>query len=271
MPRSALLRTPEEGVYRVTGRRVRVLLQLSHHSAGQPDGWSGAPDEAVWVQSLVALVKPGLEAKGVTVTLVDGDLGSKTNPGATHPAYAQDYDAFIAPHYEANLHGMGGSFWGRAAASTTGAQDDRLGAIFWRRYQALPGVPTPHFEWNNPNVTAYYAFNLTSAHTPGILVEHGVGAPGAPDHDWMRTNLKAIAQTWVDAICEFGGISGSSTPPQEGTDMTPAQEAKLDRLLALAEAREALVWQARTQRALDVETGKPFDATKPPVDPRIKQ
>lgn len=53
-------------------------------------------------------------------------------------------------------------------------------------------------------------------------------------------------------------------------DMTPAQEAKLDRVLAILEAREPLVWIARDQRALDVETGKAFDPAKGPADPRIK-
>jgi hypothetical protein len=54
-------------------------------------------------------------------------------------------------------------------------------------------------------------------------------------------------------------------------DMTPEQEAKLDRVLALLEAEGPKVWNARAQRALDVESGRPFDATKPPLDPRIAQ
>ncbi len=57
---------------------------------------------------------------------------------------------------------------------------------------------------------------------------------------------------------------------KEDNDMTPAQEAKLDRALALLEAREALVWIARDQRQLDVETGKPFDPSHPPLDQRVR-
>jgi N-acetyl-anhydromuramyl-L-alanine amidase AmpD len=56
----------------------------------------------------------------------------------------------------------------------------------------------------------------------------------------------------------------------EDEDMTPAQEAKLDRLLALMEARENLVWSARVQRQLDVETGKAFNPASTPQDQRIK-
>ena len=162
---------------------------------------------------------------------------------------------------------QGGCFWGRAAASTTAAQDDRAGALFWRRYRQLPGVPPERFEWSTANVTDYYAFRLTSAKTPGIVVEHGVG--WGPDKAWLRDHIQDIATTWVSAICEFGGVTMRAPPATEASDMTPAQEAKLDRVLAILEAREPLVWIAREQRGLDVESGKPFDATQGPMDPRI--
>lgn len=58
--------------------------------------------------------------------------------------------------------------------------------------------------------------------------------------------------------------------------MTPEQEAKLDALLAKADAilarqDEPMVWTARAQRSLDVETGKVFDQKIAPRDPRIAQ
>ena len=210
------------------------------------------------------------------MTLVDGDFGSIANPSGNHPQYQSDYDLFVSCHYEADLHVLangthqGGCFWGRAAASTTAAQDDRAGAVFWTRYRQLPGVPPEHFEWSNPNVTGYYAFQYTSATTPGILVEHGVG--WGPDRAWLRDHVQDIANVWVSAICEFGGIATVpvATTTTEASDMTPAQEAKLDRVLAILEAREPLVWIARDQRGLDVETGKLFDQTKGPSDVRIK-
>lgn len=53
-------------------------------------------------------------------------------------------------------------------------------------------------------------------------------------------------------------------------DMTPEQDQMLRRLLALAEAREPLVWIARTQRQLDVEDGKTYDPNRAPKDSRIR-
>lgn len=55
---------------------------------------------------------------------------------------------------------------------------------------------------------------------------------------------------------------------REGNGMAD-EDAK--RAREILEAREALVWIARLQRGLDVETGKPFDASVPPRDPRIAQ
>jgi hypothetical protein len=178
----------------------KVLWHLSHHSSTRPDGWSGAPDEARWLrEDLTPLVIAACAKRGIQVTTVDGDT-------LDHPEFHADYDAFCAPHYEANIHGVGGSFWGRAAESRTARTDDRLGEIFWRRYRTLPGKPDDHFEWTNPNVTDYYGFRLTSRKTPGILVEHGVGAPDAHDHDWLRANVRAIADVWADSLSELFGM-----------------------------------------------------------------
>jgi hypothetical protein len=51
---------------------------------------------------------------------------------------------------------------------------------------------------------------------------------------------------------------------------TQADRDMLQRVKDILEAREPLVWIARDQRKLDVETGKTFDASKAPQDPRIK-
>lgn len=180
---------------------VKVLWHLSHHSSTRPDGWSGAPDEARWVrEALTPLVIEEAALRGIEIVTVDGDLQD-------HPEFHANYGAFCAAHYEANVHGEGGSFWGRAAASNTAAEDDRFGNIFWKRYSRLVGKPPDRFGWNNKNVTDYYGFRLTSVSTPGILVEHGVGAPNAPDFAWLRQNVHAIAVVWADSLVEFLGLS----------------------------------------------------------------
>lgn len=181
---------------------MRVLLQRSHCSATKPDGWSGAPGEGAYIRLLCDRIATSCNLIGIGVTIVDGDM-------LDHPEYHADYDAFGAPHYDANVYnGVGGAFWGRAAASATALKDDVLGSIFWRRFRSIPGAPPSHFERMNVNVTDYYAFRLTTANTPGFLAELGVGAPGAPDFQWLRDNVQTIADCWALSFAEFGGIAG---------------------------------------------------------------
>ena len=242
---------------------MRALVHRSHHSSARPDGWSGAPDEARYIGALIDRTIPIAAALGVEIVTVDGDL-------ADHPAFHDPtYSVFWAPHYESDTHGPGGSgwFWGRAAGSPTAAEDDRLGAIFERRYRALPGVPAEHPDWTTVNVTDYYGFRLDRA-VPGILTELGVGAPGAYDHDWLRAHQDDIARVIAVSIAEYGGLW-----PGKEDEMSPEQEARL--LKAINDkgdqvAAAVSVYADRAQRGLDVETGKPFDPSHPPIDQRVR-
>lgn len=211
---------------------MRVLWHLSHHSSARADGWSGAPDEARWIRlELTPRVRDACAHYGIELVVVDGD-GSPTFNG-DHPEFHADYLAFVAPHYEANIHGHGGWMWGRADASLSGDRDDVLGAIFERRYVELThrtGGPIPQFAWIGSNITDYYGFRLTSANTPGILVEHGVGwnVPADYDFTWLRAHVEEIADVWALTLLEFAG----GPLPAEG-DMALTQD-EFNRMLEAA-------------------------------------
>lgn len=177
---------------------MRVLLHDSH-----ADG-SGAPGERDWVRDLNDRIVTACRLLGITAVRVPGDLED-------HPKFHEDYAAFVSPHYDADIYGEGGAFWDRAALSATAAEDDRLGTIFWRSFRAIPGAPADHFERRNANTGDYFGFRLTTAQTPGVLVEHGVGAPDAPDHQWLRDHIQDIADAWALALNEFGGQGGEMT------------------------------------------------------------
>jgi hypothetical protein len=59
---------------------------------------------------------------------------------------------------------------------------------------------------------------------------------------------------------------------REAEDMafTQADRDTMNRIKDILEAREALVWQARAQRFLDIERGTAYNPNLPPIDPRIK-
>ena len=239
---------------------MRVLLQSSLHDPNRPDGWSGAPGEATFIrQDIIPTLAMLLEARGVTVTIIEGDYNPGTDTDATwkarNPDVMLDHDLFLSPHYEANVHGVGGWFAGRAAGSTTPQDDDWFLAILRSAYAQIPGVPAQHPEWSNPNVTDYYAFRCTTATTPGALIELGVGAPGAPDHDWLRANNERIAGVLANAICEFLGLE---------EDMTPETKAYIDgKFNELYGAIRAS--QRRQMRGLDPWTDFPGDADDRPI------
>ncbi len=245
---------------------MRALVHRSHHSTSRPDGWSGAPDEARYIGELVDRLIAVAAPLGVDVVTVDGDL-------LDHPEFGDPtYEVFWAPHYESDTHGSSGSgwFWGRAARSLTGTEDDRLGAIFGRRYRELTsstGGPPQRQDWMTVNVTDYYGFRLDRA-VPGILTELGIGAPGAADHDWLRAHTDDIARVIALSIAEYGGLW-----PRREVGMDSEQEERLvDAIVETGKqvAASAAVYAARVQRGLDVETGKPFDPTTTPVDPRVR-
>ena len=193
---------------------ARVLIQKSHYQEGRPCGWSGAPGECEWVLDLCGRIDA--KRQGLfDVVWSNGDLQSGENDAAfkaRHPELAGVFDAVLSVHYDANIYnGQGGWFWDRARNDPRAADSDRWGAIFQRRYLSLPGCPPLHLERRNPNTSDYHLWRQLGAF-PQLLVEHGVGAPGAPDHDWLRANVDAIAATHVQTLVEFLAISTPARP-----------------------------------------------------------
>lgn len=245
---------------------MRALIHRSHHSSSRPDGWSGAPDEARYIGALIDRAIPIAAALGIEIVTVDGDL--EDHPEFHDPTYA----VFWAPHYESDTHGAGGSgwFWGRAAASPTAAADDALGAIFERRYRELigrSGGPDEREDWMTVNVTDYYGFRLDRA-VPGILTELGIGASGAADHAWLRVHQDDIAQLIALTLAEYGGL----WPSKEEHMDTEQEKRIIGAIVGTGQevAKSVSVYVDRAQRGLDVETGKPFDPSRPPIDQRVR-
>jgi hypothetical protein len=220
---------------------MKILLQNSHHQSGRTDGWSGAPGEARWVLDLNDRIEAKAQAAGIGVTRVDGDLQDHPEYHADYDLFdAPHYEANL--HYSLGLHlfphrrcglipeelmarnhvgritastdsqgHVGGWLWGRASSSATALLDDKIGRIFqqvYGSYMQNKGYDMPFRDnWNNVNIMDYYGFRLTSSKTAGWLTEHGVGAPGAPDHDWLFNNVDDIASNHVKAYIQFAGIT----------------------------------------------------------------
>jgi len=182
----------------------RVLIQAVHVAANPP---SGAPGEAEWTLQAAVAVAGKLEAAGVGCAVLHDWLNQK--PPAS---VATDADLLIAIHYDAAVYGAGrntGCFADRAAADPMAAESDRFIREWEAIYPEATGIPL-HNERRNPNTWDYYAFRDTTAKTPGVILECGVGAPtgtgGYPpgqDAAYLRDHLDDIAHLITIAVLHF--------------------------------------------------------------------
>lgn len=204
---------------------TRILLEDAHAQAG-----SGAPGERAWSRELNNKIIPLLAARGIETVRVPGTT-------ADLAIYHEDFLCFITNHYDADIYNhIGGAFWDRAAASITAAKDDMLGALIWGKFREIVDAPVPHFERRNANTRDYYAFRYTSNNTPGIIMEWGVGAttcnghnfPTAPDHDFLRTNIDAIALCVAEGVLAYHMAQGGSVVmPQSPVRAGQSQDLQL--------------------------------------------
>lgn len=180
-----------------------ILVQAGHSAAFPPyqQGGGGAPGEAAWTAALAQRLAARLSTRGIAVTIVGCWLLDNSNPP---PAVAQEYALFVALHYDADIYPeRTGCFAGRAAADPCAAEADRFLALWRDRYPAATGIAL-HEERLNPNVTDYYAFRVTSATTPGVLIEHGVGM--GLDHAALYDGIDTVADADTAAILDFLGL-----------------------------------------------------------------
>jgi outer membrane murein-binding lipoprotein Lpp len=75
-------------------------------------------------------------------------------------------------------------------------------------------------------MTDYYAFRDTTAQTPGVILEHGVGQ--GLDHATLFDRIDEVARVDAGCVLEYLGI----TAPEEEDDMSKVQElqAQIDQL-----------------------------------------
>jgi hypothetical protein len=228
---------------------ARVLIQAGHSAAFPPQlaGGGGAPGEAAWVSDLAQRIAALLRPRGIDVTLVGtwavfvgGNLVVRTPPNEVH----QDYDLFLALHYDAFLPQQGivtGCLAGRAALDPAGARADAFIAHWTTTYPGRLGIPL-HQERLNPNITDYYGFRATTKKTPGVLLEHGVVV--GDDHATLFAQIDKVAEADAQAVCHFLGLSWSGQPSHQPT---------IDQVGVLREALRLANWQKHEMEAYIVD------------------
>jgi hypothetical protein len=238
----------------------RVLLQAGHSAQFPPyrTGGGGAPGEAAWATDLAAMLVGRLRAAGVEVVCVGAWLVNGVVGSAPASVTDEDYDLFLSLHYDAAIYAQNtGCIVARAANDPVGYLADRFITIWKRRYPAATGIPL-HQERVNPNMTDYYAFRDTTAQTPGVILEHGVGQ--GLDHATLFERINEVAR--VDAACvlEYLGI----TTPEDEDDMalTEDQRTILEKMAGLTANSNSIDSWLNEIGALSEENGKLRDEVR---------
>jgi hypothetical protein len=242
-----------------------ILIQAGHSAAYPPHlpGGGGAAGEADWTAQLAARIADYLKASPTptppdTSAIVGSWAYYLPNPSHTpgappiihiappppEAAPPNNYTLFISLHYNGSTNpNTSGCNAGRALNDPAAPRADEFIDIWRTLYPTVTGIPLDPTVPISPNVQYYYAFEDTSPSTPGVLIEHGYGAPGQGDHDILYNNIDLIAQADVRAICAFLKID----PP---TFTAPAQpQPPADQLSVYAEALRLANWQKHEMEA----------------------
>lgn len=181
----------------------RLLIQAGHVGAKPA---SGAPREAEWNAKMAGMLAERLAKNGVEVTVI-GDFYNLTPPAEV----ARDYDLCVVLHYDAAIYaastGNSGCCIARGLYETEWWEADRFLKEWKDRYPQATGIPL-HQERVNANMTEYYAWRHLTYITPGVLLEHGVGAPGTGlDAPVLWGKPELVADTDTVALLNYLGIS----------------------------------------------------------------
>ena len=188
----------------------RVLLQAGHYPSG-----GGAPGEAQWAWRMAQALKVRLDAAGVQTSTLGDFWATGPSPAQTALLY-QDYDLFLSIHYDAAIYGQTTGNSGCCAARGRKFEDgkwidtetewweaDRFLSHWLSSYPAKTNIPL-HQERVGVNMEQYYAYKHLTYVTPGIVLEHGVGAPGAGlDSQMLHDQLSRVATINAAIILKY--------------------------------------------------------------------
>jgi hypothetical protein len=208
-----------------------VLIQAGH----APNN-GGAPGEAQWAARLAEKIADRLSAAGVEVTIV-GDWFNRTPPAEA----GRHYNLFVSLHYDAAVYGARGDGRGNTGCFADRAINDPVASLSdqaireWERVypRESGGAPIPLAnDRRNPNTSQYYAFRATSARTPGMIIEHGCGAPvgtsGFPPGDdaaFLHGQIDRVADLDARAMLRFLEQTAGLRPPAADAQPEPPAPA----------------------------------------------
>lgn len=180
----------------------KVCLQAGH--VGRASGATGAPGEREWTQRMAAMVATRLVAAGISVTIADAK--ANTDSSIT----SQDWDLFLAIHYDADVYDDSGGFvdFADPAVDQANKESRRIASAIRDVYFPVTGINNRPNR-SNSNTKFYYMWNALSAKTPCVLIECGVGWRKPEDWDTLYNRADIVADGIANGIKKAFGIEQS--------------------------------------------------------------
>lgn len=203
----------------------KICLQAGHQNASKncdPNlaRGTGAPGEAEFtvrirdrVSQLLLQKKNPDGSDAFTLQLVDATFNC--DPKADD----QDYDLFLAIHYDAYINGSEGGFADYPEPSTDFAtkESQRITKAINDNYFNHSGIK--YVNRSNANTRYYYMWKFLSAKTPCVLIECGTGQN--PHDKVILADTDRVANAIVRSICAAFGVAFDVPAPQPPTPPAP--------------------------------------------------
>lgn len=202
---------------------IKICLQAGHENAKNNcdialRGSTGAPGEVEFTVRTRNRLSEILISKGFQIQLVDSTFNC--DPKAND----QDYNLFLAIHYNAYINGSIGGFTDFPEPSTDGAtaESQRIAGVLKDVY--FPNAGIEYKSLSNANTRYYYMWKFLSAKTPCVLIECGTGQN--PHDKVILADTERVCNAIARGICKaFNVPFDPVTPPTPVIDYKAKFEA----------------------------------------------
>lgn len=197
---------------------IKICLQAGHWNAKNNCDpllakGTGAPGEAEFTVRIMTRLSQLLIERGFQLYLKDACYNCDPTVGN------EDYNLFLAIHYDANVYGQGGGFVDFPEPSTdlATAESQRICKILEETYFPNAGIENKPSR-RNANTKYYYMWKFLSAKTPCVIIECGVGQDA---HDKVILNdTDIVASAIGKGICKAFNVEWEKPTPPTPTPPT---------------------------------------------------
>src|SRR3990167_1290275 len=198
---------------------MKIVIQPGH--VNTTTGATGAPGERDFNLDVANQVSSELRKRGFEIKQSDANADKDSQ------ITGQDWDLFLAIHYDADVYNDSGGFVDFPEPSTDFAtkESQRIAKAIESEYFFTTGIKNMP-KRSNANTRYYYIWKALSKNTPCVIIECGVGWRVPKDSDVLNSDKRTtlVVPGIVKGICKAFNIPYDITPPQPPVD--PCAEVK---------------------------------------------